>query len=254
VIGRRAFVYASDLRVADRLALPEGRTAVVTAIRVEHAAHGESFTTYNFAVADTHTYFVGRQGVWVHNMSDNPCKLLAARYLDDVAQGLSEEQAFFELVDHAEEMVASGKLASLASADKHLRDALFELIEQKRLPAGFDLPSEAYPSSSTAMARRLGIIGEDAVGITGPKRGIRIPGNNRLRIPDAISEFRKVITEVKNVKTLHFTSQLRDLVAFCKANGYTFELWVRPSTRLDVSILNARAAGNVTIRYIPGAQ
>jgi hypothetical protein len=135
---------------------------------------------------------------------------------------------------------------------QHLRDALFELIEQKKLPAGFDLPSEAYPSGSTAMARKLGIIGEDAVGITGPKRGIRIPGSNQLRVPDAI--YGTVLTEVKNVSKLSFTPQLQDFVKYCKANGYTFELWVRPSTAFSAELEKAIDDSKIIIRHIPGAR
>jgi hypothetical protein len=40
--------------------------------------------------------------------------------------------------------------------------------------------------------------GEDAVGITGPKTAIEIPGSGQIRIPDALTD--TTLTEVKNVR------------------------------------------------------
>ena len=50
-----------------------GSVAVVSNIR-ERAPPDESFTTYNFKVADFHTYFVGGAGVWGHNSSGASCQ------------------------------------------------------------------------------------------------------------------------------------------------------------------------------------
>ena len=64
---------AKQLRVDDQLVLSNGKTVKVTAIEVEHAPQGQSFTTYNFEVADWHTYFVmpidseSSDGIFVHN-------------------------------------------------------------------------------------------------------------------------------------------------------------------------------------------
>ncbi len=57
-----------------------------------------------------------------------------------------------------------------------------------------------------ANSRALGIAGEQAVGLSGAKTAIQVGG--RTRIPDALT--RTTLTEVKNVKTLSFTRQLRD--------------------------------------------
>ena len=54
---------ASDLKAGDQLELLEGGIVEVTGVRVD----AELATTYNFEVADVHTYFVGKLGVWVHN-------------------------------------------------------------------------------------------------------------------------------------------------------------------------------------------
>jgi len=42
--------------------------------------------------------------------------------------------------------------------------------------------------TGTALARQLGQAGEDAVGITGPKTAIEIPGSGQIRIPDALTD------------------------------------------------------------------
>jgi hypothetical protein len=60
------WVAASQLEPGDRLRLADDTVATVGGIRRIAASNG-SLTTYNFTVADHHTYFVGRAGVWVHN-------------------------------------------------------------------------------------------------------------------------------------------------------------------------------------------
>jgi len=78
VVGVDAFVLMHELKIGDQLLLDDGiATAYVTDIQVQRGPpEGGSFTTYNFEVADWHTYFVGGSedangntsgGVWVHN-------------------------------------------------------------------------------------------------------------------------------------------------------------------------------------------
>ena len=61
------FVPAGQLRAGDVLQLANDGTAVVVSITRQPAPDGTAFATYNFEVADFHTYFVGEAGVWVHN-------------------------------------------------------------------------------------------------------------------------------------------------------------------------------------------
>jgi hypothetical protein len=73
------FLAMRDLRPGMRLSLArEGATAIVTGNVSKRGPPGERFTTYNFEVADFHTYFVGGAGVWVHNSGDAPCQLARA--------------------------------------------------------------------------------------------------------------------------------------------------------------------------------
>lgn len=67
VEGGWRWVAAAELRHGDRLRLARGGEAVVTGMRFEVAEQGASFTTYNFEVADWHTYFAGAHEIWVHN-------------------------------------------------------------------------------------------------------------------------------------------------------------------------------------------
>lgn len=70
----QGWTIARRLGVDDRLELTDGRIGRVTDIAVEYAPDGSTFTTYNFEVADFHTYYVLPEGqtdrgaaAWVHN-------------------------------------------------------------------------------------------------------------------------------------------------------------------------------------------
>jgi RHS repeat-associated protein len=102
----------------------------------------------------------------------------------------------------------------------------------------------------TALARQLGIEGEEAVGLTGEKTAIEVAG--RTRIPDALTD--TTLTEVKNVARQSFTQQLRDFSAYAQETGRTFELYVRPSTQLSGPLQEAVSNGKIILRFIPGAQ
>jgi len=73
--------------------------------------------------------------------------------------------------------------------------------------------------------------------------------HGRRRIPDGLTT--EVLSEVKNVKSLSFTRQLRDFGDFAEQTGRRFDLYVRPRTRLSQPLLDARAAGRVNILEIP---
>ena len=42
-----------------------------------------------------------------------------------------------------------------------------------------------------------------------------------------------IIGEVKNVSYLRYTRRIQDFVYYAMTEGYTFQLWVRPTTRLS---------------------
>jgi hypothetical protein len=112
---------------------------------------------------------------------------------------------------------------------------------------------KAAPAVTTRMsnARSLGIAGERAAGITEKKSHIRLPGG-KIRVPDSVDTTRGVLTEVKNVRSLNFTSQLRDYSNFAQSQGLRFELYVRSNTKLSRPLQNAINQGTIIRRNIPG--
>lgn len=67
------------------------------------------------------------------------------------------------------------------------------------------------------------------------KQSIQI--NSRTRIPDAPTE--TTLTEVKKVKYISNTQPLRDFAAYANATGRSLELWVRPTTRVAKTVIDA---------------
>ena len=98
----------------------------------------------------------------------------------------------------------------------------------------------------------LGRMGEELAGIAGKKQKVFI--NGRWRIPDAIDRVARKVIEVKNVKRLSYTRQLRDYVDFAKRQGYTFELFVPEHTArfgLSKPLRDAIERGDIILKIIP---
>jgi 5,10-methenyltetrahydromethanopterin hydrogenase len=94
---------------------------------------------------------------------------------------------------------------------------------------------------------RKGAEGESAVRAVyhiGPKIGSVV--GRRARVPDVLTA--TTLSEVKNLASIHYSSQLRPYVAYSQANGLQFDLYTHlTAPRADL------AAGAVTnIRYVPG--
>lgn len=71
--------------------------------------------------------------------------------------------------------------------------------------------------------------------------------NGRGRIPDGITP--TTVSEVKNVKTLSYTQQLRDYVEYARQTGRTFDLYVRRDTIPSKPLL--RAVDRRELRLLP---
>jgi hypothetical protein len=100
-----------------------------------------------------------------------------------------------------------------------------------------------------AAAVRLGQAGERSVRAAndiGSKVQIRI--NGRTRIPDGLTD--NAISEVKNVRSLSYTQQLRDYADFAQETGRRFDLYVRPDTELSKPLMDAVGAGHINLRFI----
>jgi len=86
VVNKGGWVPAGELEPGDKLFLANGKLASMVRIEIERGPPG-SFTTYNFEVEDTHTYFVAQadrldEGVWVHNLGNDCNGPKKKRYAD----------------------------------------------------------------------------------------------------------------------------------------------------------------------------
>ncbi len=91
-------------------------------------------------------------------------------------------------------------------------------------------------SATTGSPNSMGKAGERMAGINrSAKQSIQV--NGRTRIPDALTK--TTLKEVKNVKYISNTRQLRDFAAYANATGRSLELWVRPTTRVARTVINA---------------
>ncbi len=102
-------------------------------------------------------------------------------------------------------------------------------------------------------AGQIGRAGEDAVSAAydiGKKQKFSINGRNR--IPDGVTS--TTLSEVKNVKSLSYTKQLRDFADIAKQQGLKYDLYVRPSTKLSGPLSQAIENGVINLKFIPGAK
>jgi hypothetical protein len=99
---------------------------------------------------------------------------------------------------------------------------------------------------------QLGRVGETAAGIVeNTQRIASATGTAAYRVSDALNHSARVISEVKNVGALSYTSQLRDFASYASSNGYRFELWVRPTTQLSGPLQQAVSSGDIMLRFLP---
>ena len=64
------WVSACKLKSGDKVLLSDGKYGIIVSVKIEELESPE--TTYNFEVADFHTYFVSESNVLVHNMCGTP--------------------------------------------------------------------------------------------------------------------------------------------------------------------------------------
>jgi len=111
--------------------------------------------------------------------------------------------------------------------------------------------AKAAQGFSTASAQTLGRAGETIAGIV--KNTKSIPSLTRTanyRIPDQWLKATKLISEVKNVDRLSLTNQIKDFVAYAQLEGYTFELWVRETTKITKPLQELIDDGQIILRYL----
>ena len=73
VVGLDKFIPARELKLYEKVLLSDGTCGTIDSIGIEALLKPE--VTYNFEVADYHTYYVGECNVLVHNMCRKKNKL-----------------------------------------------------------------------------------------------------------------------------------------------------------------------------------
>ena len=118
--------------------------------------------------------------------------------------------------------------------------------------AGRAAANAADAGRGGAAAVRTGQAGENAVRAAnniGPLTKTPISINGRTRIPDGLTP--GTLSEVKNVASQSYTQQLRDFAAYAQQTGRSFDLYVRPNTRLSGPLQDAIANGTINLKFIP---
>ena len=102
-----------------------------------------------------------------------------------------------------------------------------------------------------AKVRELGRAGEQLANIVKNTTHIdSLTHTAAYRIPDQLSKSKRLISEVKNVKRLSLTNQIKDFVAFAQSNRYTFELWVRETTKFSKPLQKLIDEGEIVLKYL----
>jgi len=100
-------------------------------------------------------------------------------------------------------------------------------------------------------ARKLGQQGEKAAKIIKNTERIKSLTNTaKYRIPDALDKSKKVLTEIKNVKSQGLTSQLKDFSLWADEKGYDFILKTRPDTKISGPLQQYIDSGKIIHMFI----
>lgn len=127
------------------------------------------------------------------------------------------------------------------------------LVLRPLAKAGAALRGAGGAARGGAASVRLGQAGEAAVTHAydiGPKATRVI--NGRTRVFDGLTD--EAVSEVKNVRHLAFTQQLRDTLQYAQRTGRRFDLYVRGGTNattLSGPLAKAVNEGLINLRWIP---
>lgn len=121
----KGWIEAVSLRAGDILVLQSGRYVIVE--KIQHEILEAPITVYNFEVADFHTYYVGDEGVLVHNMC---AKKSDIKQIEDVAKRMKmtsrERREFGDYV----EWLKKGKRNDKNFSFKELMEIAKEFLDK----------------------------------------------------------------------------------------------------------------------------
>jgi hypothetical protein len=156
VVDAQKFIAADDLKLGEHFLLADGGQAEITGLSIEHAAVGATFTTYNFEVEDFHTYFVGEDGVWVHNAGAGLCERVFSLY-----QQIVDTHALQDSPWEAFKLLLQKTATTSKRIDAALPDTVDEVMRKayaaaKRADGTIDLAKvPTHAEATAAMAGRM---------------------------------------------------------------------------------------------------
>lgn len=124
-VDGKGWVETKDLELSDKLINSDGEHVSIISIELDSELHD----TFNFEVEDFHTYFVGDDGVWVHNMCDEQLLKLAKKFKLN-AQSSNSKQILENLDDTTEDFLNKFRKGNIKAEfpreffDKTVREAL----------------------------------------------------------------------------------------------------------------------------------
>jgi hypothetical protein len=129
------------------------------------------------------------------------------------------------------------------------RDALATGVALK--VGGLALKAGKIANSGLALAKR-GEAAEKAVAdayrlVKNTEHIESLTGTANYRVPDFLNRIAGYIGEVKDVKSLSYTRQLKDYVAYAQKYSLRFDLYVRDGAKLAGTLKKARASGLINI-------
>lgn len=129
-----------------------------------------------------------------------------------------------------------------------------ESLASDLIPPILDSPEGKLAAGGGLLAVRIGQAGDKAVRAIHPigEAGQSFIVNGRKRIPGGVNYFTRKISEIKNTSRQALTRQLRDYIDLANSKGYSFDLYLRRGSTPTGPLLEAQAAGKVTIKEIPG--
>ncbi len=92
VLNKAKFVPVKELEPGDRFRDVGGNQLAYHGRRLIRSKPGDPFKVYNIEVADNHTYFAGKEGVWAHNLCSAGMWRMAVRF-DDLVEKVGIDEA-----------------------------------------------------------------------------------------------------------------------------------------------------------------
>ena len=103
---------------------------------------------------------------------------------------------------------------------------------------------------SMSRVRWVGKIGEKLSRLPkNTKHIVSLSKTAKYRIPDYLDKANKIIGDVKYVKKLSYTSQLKDFMLYAQKYGYTYVLKIRKTTKLSSTLKSLVDAGKIVLLY-----